>query len=433
MLLEENIVLLTQQYCGSLKPTISVLNKEIHQRITCFDIDLYTSSISSLISDLKHLFQEGGSLLNSRYQHVVLLVPQAIELLRNLQRFSSFYNNVNFITVGLSHYLHVNIIKKEFTNFWITNIEYKEYFKNFRNNFTSIVDEESALIHSNRQENKHVRAVSMIYPPYIVLVDALEGVTNTTCRVGHPCKYPEKQPNGTVSWTQKCCSGLVLDIFITVSQKLEFDFDLHIVEDGAFGILKNGAWNGMVNDLVMNKADVAIHALIPLEIRAQYIRFSPSMFVSHYVVVTRRKVIKKEIIDWSFMDPLQSSLIIAILVCIIAVYFTIGILENAKYNFLNVGKPLPLTELMVYLGGLIFQRDLGGKNPRVWSARIVALSFSAAMMILMSTYTAYITASKINISENDDFKGLTDEKVRYFKLEIEIVMNKLSHNNQFLF
>ena len=54
---------------------------------------------------------------------------------------------------------------------------------------------------------------------------------------------------------------------------------------------------------------------------------------------------------------------------------------------------------------------MGATNPRMWSGRLVALGYAAAMTIIMSIYTARITADGIEGIVKDDFKGFDDERV----------------------
>ena len=68
---------------------------------------------------------------------------------------------------------------------------------------------------------------------------------------------------------------------------------------------------------------------------------------------------------------------------------------------------------MTYTFGLTFQRDMGGTNPRMWSGRLVALGYASTMCIVVSLYTAGVTARSITQVVDDGFKGYEDEKVSY--------------------
>lgn len=257
------------------------------------------------------------------------------------------------------------------------------------------------------KKKPHIRGVTLVYFPYVVLAD--EDQQNDCSSTSH-CKIPVKAANGsTLYWEWRCCSGAVIEIFQKVAQLLDFTYELYAVEDGYFGTLINGTWLGMVNELIQNRADIAVHALVPLEVRAKYIDFTTEMMTTHYVILTRRTQ-KTKTLNWKFVEFVEPSLAIAFVVCAVAEYIVISILENV-HSVMFQKKRFPLLEVMIYLGGLAFQRDLGAKNPVHWSARVPGLTFAISMSILMTTYTAYITATQIDHNDGSDFRGLKDIKV----------------------
>ena len=74
----------------------------------------------------------------------------------------------------------------------------------------------------------------------------------------------------------------------------------------------------------------------------------------------------------------------------------------------------PSRETFSYVAGIAFQRDLGGKPPWKWSARLIAIVYATAMTVLMTSYTANLTANNIKESKDNKFKGFNDERVRRF-------------------
>ena len=57
-----------------------------------------------------------------------------------------------------------------------------------------------------------------------------------------------------------CCSGWTVDILIYLTDKLSYEFELYFQAEQAYGIYddKTGAWNGVVQDLISGKADIAV-------------------------------------------------------------------------------------------------------------------------------------------------------------------------------
>ena len=53
--------------------------------------------------------------------------------------------------------------------------------------------------------------------------------------------------------------GFAVELIKDISEILKFNYKIHVVEDGNYGSLDaNGQWNGMIKELLDQKADVAI-------------------------------------------------------------------------------------------------------------------------------------------------------------------------------
>lgn len=269
-------------------------------------------------------------------------------------------------------------------------------------------------------QTKHVRVVTKLYELSITLVHDNVPTNNNRCAIGIPCKNPLKNTtDNNTRWEWRCCYGLMLQIFDMIAKELDFTYDLYIVEDGQFGRFENGTWNGLIGELVRNKADVAVHHLIDTLTRSQYVDFAPAILDTRYVVVKRkRKFEVLETINWNFATRVDLWLFVALLVSTVIVFVFISMFENHVCTTVNT--KYNLREALSYLGGLVSQRDVAGGNPRHWSGRFVALSFALATTIIINTYTAVITASNINSVQPLDFKGLMDEKVSAGMLQISI-------------
>ena len=62
---------------------------------------------------------------------------------------------------------------------------------------------------------------------------------------------------------------------IDLSKRLQFTFDVYEVEDRAWGgKSNNGEWNGLMKDLITNKADLAMTSLKVTTERSHYIDFT---------------------------------------------------------------------------------------------------------------------------------------------------------------
>ena len=73
----------------------------------------------------------------------------------------------------------------------------------------------------------------------------------------------------------KCASGFYVDLVIELSKKLQFTFDVYEVEDKTWGgKTANNEWNGIMRDLITNKADLAMTSLKMTKERSEYIDFT---------------------------------------------------------------------------------------------------------------------------------------------------------------
>ena len=260
----------------------------------------------------------------------------------------------------------------------------------------------------SKRQKRLIRVVTTWFPPY---VEEMTSAVFPKCSPGHQCDIPVRDENNTrtLSWRKSCCSGMSVEIFEILARELDFKYTLYAVEDGKFGSEENGTWNGMVGDLVLNKADVAINVLSIVSKRATVVHFTSHYLESSFGILR----IKQQVIpfpSWEFLKPLTVELELVILLCTLVSILVIMMLENVGY-IMKANQRFSFREVMTYVFGLTFQRDMGGTNPRMWSGRLAALGYASAMTIIMSIYTARITANSIAQNVNDDFKGFQDEKV----------------------
>ena len=255
-----------------------------------------------------------------------------------------------------------------------------------------------------------MRAVTALYAPFVTHIPKPKlSNTKTDCGEAKTCQIPVTNQNGTLLWESSCCSGFALEVFEMVRKKLNFEYTLYVVEDGKWGNLENGSWNGMIGDLVDDKADFIMNIMTALEQRAEYIHFTSHFMESDFGIARVREMTKK-IPSYLFKQPIADSLKLALLVSTIVALFGISLFENLNAKF-AANRYVFLQETMAYVFGLTFQRDMGGTNPRMWSGRLAALGYASAMTIIMSIYTAKITANSIGQVVLDDFKGFQDDRV----------------------
>lgn len=282
--------------------------------------------------------------------------------------------------------------------------------------------EASLLVRMIRTPSKSIRlkVVTVMDSPFTIHANHL--FNGKTCDHGVLCKrsvlgLSESDPE---KWEPTCCIGFLMDLLTLVSNDLQFIPDVYIVEDGYYGgkDKSTGIWNGLVQDVLLEKADIAVAALTPTADRSKVVDFcEPYMRVDLVVMISTLNN-KLSFINWEFLSPLSHDLRIWILCTFIIGTVLIYILENQhlvlkRITDKSVHADYPWREGFSYFSGLTFQRDLGGKNPRRPGARVTAVAFAFGMVIIMTTYTAVLTASKVSQESKNPFFGFKDDRVSY--------------------
>lgn len=244
-------------------------------------------------------------------------------------------------------------------------------------------------------------------------------VGNILCsQRSYPCRVPPDN-NGT-SWEARCCGGFLVELGLMVFDKLGYTWSLYITPDGFFGSFENCTkendltsctWSGMINELIQDNADLALGMLTETSQRVQVVDFTENIATTTIGIAIRTKQEKLSFINWKFIQSLDWTLLSALPFKLIIVCCCLFLAER----IINRKQFLPgkynKREAFSYGAGLTFQRDLAGKTPDFWAARIVAISYAIALTIIMSTYMANLTATNISLDSSAGFKGMKDERV----------------------
>lgn len=251
------------------------------------------------------------------------------------------------------------------------------------------------------------RAVSIINAPYCISLSSHP--VDNDCIVGVSCIVPDTRENDT-KWRHLCCSGLAVDLLTLIANDWHIKFKLYIAEDGAFGGVKNGTWNGIINEVYSDKADIGIQGITQTSQRQHVLDFSVGFQHSHFAII-RRTIQEENLSLWKFLDPLENLLLVMVVVTGIIVQIVLFFFENVGVHLSKTSGRFLWQDVFAYTTGLIFQRDIGGRNPISIYGRLSALTFAVCMTVIMSTYTAELTANNIHNPMFDDFAGINDQKV----------------------
>ena len=245
------------------------------------------------------------------------------------------------------------------------------------------------------------------------------------CEKGLPCQIPQLLGNNT-KWTKSCCIGYTIDLLQLLMRDLRFDVDVYMIEDGYYGSFHKGVWNGMIGDVVYGKADIAVAAITITKERSKYVDFTHPFMRQDVGIVTLIKEKQLSFVNWQFMNPLEQEVFYIVLACLLVCTLLLYLIENERFTVkywtdgVRNGPVYLWGEGFSYLSGLTLQRDLGGQNPKKCGGRLMSLLFAFTMLVVMTTYTAVLTASKVRLESIDVFKGMKDPRVSmHYLLQIE--------------
>ena len=291
-------------------------------------------------------------------------------------------------------------------------------------------------------KDRFVRVTSSLDDQLLFIVEhqSLEFGTLTCKKNAYPCRIPLDKEGK--SWTSKCCGGFLVELGLVVFDRLGYSWSLYITPDGLFGSFANCTstddyttctWTGMVNELIQNRADLALGMLTDTSQRMQVVDFTENILTTTIGIAIRIKQEELSFINWKFLQSLDWTLLSALpfklfLVCC-CLFIAERIVNKKRFFPIKYNK----REAFSYGAGLTFQRDLAGKTPNFWAARIVAISYAVALTIIMSTYMANLTATNISLNLSNGFEGMKDEKVYNFHLVLNFVIRGTEYSYKIIF
>ncbi|CAL4139116.1 unnamed protein product, partial [Meganyctiphanes norvegica] len=285
-------------------------------------------------------------------------------------------------------------------------------------------------------EKFHLKITFLEEPPYIILaspetVDLETGRCNSNrgalCRVAS--EEQMKGVNDTMARSNstyyKCCSGFCIDLLNKIAADLKFTYEMFRVEDGKWGTLEptllgekqgNNKWNGLVADLLSQKADMALSSFKINSERESVIDFTiPYLESGISLVVAKRTGI---ISPTAFLEPFDTAswmlvAFVAIQVAALTV-FLFEWLSPGGYN-MKVAPPrdhkFSLLRTYWLVWAVLFQAAVHVDCPKGFTARFMANIWAMFAVVFLAIYTANLAAFMITREEYHDFSGLEDARL----------------------
>ena len=267
-----------------------------------------------------------------------------------------------------------------------------------------------------------LKIVTILDPPFTIVKS--DSISNT-CDVGHLCWVYQQptpaSPSQQDTLVGKCCVGFCIDLLELLKYDLNFDADLYIVKDSVYGDKVNNTWVGMVGDVVHGKADLVLAALTINAQRSKVIDYTGPYMVGGVAIATMVEKTMFPFVNLEAFKPLTGKMwfVTLMIMFVASVLFLIterivdtkamnnrhpaaAQYQRSTYNF---------RQSFLYIGGLAFQRDIGGEQPIYLGSRVIAIAIAAALLVIMSSYTAVLTANKVTHKTKLPIVGFKDQKV----------------------
>ncbi|KAF8363665.1 nmr-1 [Pristionchus pacificus] len=231
-----------------------------------------------------------------------------------------------------------------------------------------------------------------------------------------------------------CCTGYAIDLLNRLSQPqignknslhhldTSFSFELRLVSSyGAVTASSSSGYNlsGAIQLLADEEADMAIGAITINPEREQFVDFSEP-WLYHGIRIVEKATPRASPMQ-SFLQPLQSSLWISLLISVIAVGIVIYLLDiNSPFKAFYVAHSddsssedrVGLGEAMWFVWGVLLNSGVSEKTPRSGSARVLAVVWCGFCMIVIASYTANLAAFLVLDQPEKSLTGISDPRLR---------------------
>ncbi|XP_060078529.1 glutamate receptor-like [Ylistrum balloti] len=194
--------------------------------------------------------------------------------------------------------------------------------------------------------------------------------------------------------------GFCADLIHSIASKCGFSYEIRPNKNGVYGkLFDNGSWNGMINELIQEEADLAAAPLTITMEREKVVDFSKP-FMNTGISIMIKKPEKQKPGVFSFMKPFSVSL----WMCIVIGYFVVsfGIFLVSRFSptewkrirmrtgteYLN--KFTLKSSLWFSMGSLMLQGS--DTCPRSAAGRIIGGTWWLVVLIVISSYTANLAA-----------------------------------------
>ncbi|RMX35776.1 hypothetical protein pdam_00021767, partial [Pocillopora damicornis] len=271
---------------------------------------------------------------------------------------------------------------------------------------------------TNVRDHKEILRVVGIEEEPMLIVSKEDVATFSECVLSYPCtKYKHYDNNSEQNTPIKCCCiGFLIDLLQWLEKDLSLSVELYLGRDGKYGAYNADSkeWDGMIGDLLSNRADMALSALTTTRMREKYIDFSyPFLHGETKLLISVTPV--RVNVEIGFLAPFDKALWIVFLAIVSGVLATVWLMERISPNrqriiFAEKDTKFSLSTCMSYIWSNVVKLELEGKKPQSISARLTTAVFSFSTLIIITTYTAKLAASLVQLDGESPVTGINDPK-----------------------
>ncbi|XP_076372060.1 ionotropic receptor 25a isoform X2 [Tachypleus tridentatus] len=219
--------------------------------------------------------------------------------------------------------------------------------------------------------------------------------------------------------------GYCIDLIDEIKEILKFDYIISEAPDKMFGAMnEKNEWNGMIKELIDQKADIALAPLSVMAERETVVDFT----VPYYDLVGISILMKKPQVPSSlfkFLTVLETN----VWGCILAAYFFTSLLmylfdrlspysfhnNSEKYKNDDEKRDFNIKECMWFCMTSLTPQG-GGEAPRNLSGRLVAATWWLFGFIIIASYTANLAAF-LTVSRLDSPIESLDDLAKQYKIK----------------
>ncbi|XP_056312664.1 glutamate receptor, ionotropic, N-methyl D-aspartate 2B, genome duplicate b isoform X1 [Danio aesculapii] len=276
---------------------------------------------------------------------------------------------------------------------------------------------------AEEREDDHLSIVTLEEAPFVIVED-VDPLSGTCMRNTVPCRKQLKLQNLTGDsgiYIKRCCKGFCIDILKKIAKSVKFTYDLYLVTNGKHGKKINGTWNGMVGEVVLKNAHMAVGSLTINEERSEVIDFSVPFIETGISVMVSRS--NGTVSPSAFLEPFSADVWVMMFVMLLIVsavaVFVFEYFSPVGYNRCLAdgrepgGPSFTIGKAIWLLWGLVFNNSVPVQNPKGTTSKIMVSVWAFFAVIFLASYTANLAAFMIQEEYVDQVTGLSDKKFQH--------------------